>query len=60
MKQLDVSGSGSGKALKLPVGLPEDYIATAETGLSAAEAQARLQAGQANRHGFTDYVKSHE
>ena len=40
---------GPGQALKLPVGLPEHYIPTAETGLSAAEAAARLQAGQSNR-----------
>ena len=47
MKQEEASGLG--QTLKLPVGLPEDYIATAETGLTAAEAQARVQAGQANR-----------
>lgn len=49
MKPQNGSSVGAAQALKLPVGLPEHYIATAETGLSAAEAAARLQAGQANR-----------
>ena len=49
MNQPNNAGAGSGQALKLPSGLPSDYIATAETGLSAAEAQVRLQAGQSNR-----------
>lgn len=43
------ASSAPARALKLPVGLPEHYIATAETGLSAAEAEARLRAGQSNR-----------
>ena len=47
MKQEEASGLG--QALKLPVGLPDDYIPTAEGGLSAAEAEARLREGQSNR-----------
>lgn len=47
MKQQEASGLG--QALKLPVGLPEDYVPTPEGGLSAAEAETRLQAGQSNR-----------
>ena len=37
------------RALALPVGLPEGWTPTAETGLSADEAAARIEAGQANR-----------
>lgn len=47
MKQQDTPGIG--QALKLPVGLPENYIPTAESGLTAAEVEAKRQAGQGNR-----------
>ena len=43
------SESGPERALKLPQGLPEGWTPTAEAGLSAAEAAARIEAGQANR-----------
>lgn len=47
MKQQEAPGAA--QALKLPAGLPENYSATAETGLSAAEVDARRTAGQTNR-----------
>ena len=47
MKQQEASRLG--QALKLPVGQPDDYIPTPERGLSAAEAETRLRAGQTNR-----------
>ena len=37
------------RALKLPQELPENWTPTPETGLTAAEAAARIEAGQANR-----------
>lgn len=37
------------RALALPTALPEDWTPTPETGLTAAEAAARIEAGQANR-----------
>ena len=37
------------RSLSLPTGLPENFSPTPETGLSAAEAAARIEAGQANR-----------
>ena len=41
--------SGPDRSLRLPEGLPENWSPTAPEGLSSAEAEARIQAGQANR-----------
>ncbi len=49
MKQRNNSGTVGGQTLKLPEGLPENYIATADAGLTAAQVQDRVQAGQTNR-----------
>ena len=49
MKRQQDTQARSSPALRLPQGLPESFVPTAEGGLSAAEAAARVQAGQANR-----------
>ena len=49
MKRQQDTQARSSPALRLPQGLPESFVLTAEGGLSAAEAAARVQAGQANR-----------
>ena len=41
--------SGSDAELQIPKGLPADFVPTPDAGLTAAEAAARLQAGQGNR-----------
>ena len=47
--ELEQTASVPERRLVLPQGLPEGWVPTAEAGLSAAEAAARIEAGQANR-----------
>ena len=49
LHQKNQPAAGAAKTLTLPVGLPEGYAPTRQTGLTAAEAAARAEAGQANR-----------
>ena len=48
-KQENPAETGAKRSLTLPSGLPEHFVPTPEAGLSAAEAAARTEAGQANR-----------
>jgi cation-transporting ATPase E len=48
-RSADQTAPAPERALTLPHGLPADWIPTPETGLTAAEAEARIEAGQANR-----------
>ena len=48
-QKAEISASLPDRSLQLPTQLPADFVPTAETGLSSAEAAARSAAGQANR-----------